>query len=176
MSKGQAAKHEPSHREINHGFTARSESFVVATQPAIAPEPSKGSFHNPAPWQDFESTHIVRAFDNFKQATHVPFDPTDQLSSVATIGPDEPKSFVDPRETIQQLARAITVLHVGGQHHHHQHQPHRIDQEVSLTSVNLLAGVITALAPGLTAFNGLTVENGCRRLSLFASFESDLFA
>ena len=47
---------------------------------------------------------------------------------------------------------------------------------MSLTPVNLLAGVITAFAAALAALDGLTVENGRRRLGLFAGFESDQFA
>src|ERR1035441_8725942 len=47
---------------------------------------------------------------------------------------------------------------------------------MSLTPVNLLASVITAFAAALTALDGLTVENGRRRLGLFAGLESDQFA
>jgi hypothetical protein len=63
--------------------------------------------------------------------------------------------------TFQQVARSIAILHVGWQHHYHQNQPHRIDQEVSLTPVNLLAGVIAAFATALTALDDLTKPNPC---------------
>jgi hypothetical protein len=41
---GEAAEHQPTHRQVDHGFAALREVFILITQAAIAPDPGDGAF------------------------------------------------------------------------------------------------------------------------------------
>src|SRR5260370_7473060 len=48
---GEARKHEPEHREIDHGLRARREVLIILAHTAVAANPGKGTLHHPAPRQ-----------------------------------------------------------------------------------------------------------------------------
>ena len=63
---GEAAGHEVSHREVDHGFGAGGKRFVVAGQAAVEHEPAVGSFRRPAFRDRGESPGPGRALGDFQ--------------------------------------------------------------------------------------------------------------
>src|SRR5260370_7192434 len=51
---GEARKHEPEHREIDHGLRARREVLIILAHTAVAANPGKGTLDHPASRQVFK--------------------------------------------------------------------------------------------------------------------------
>src|SRR5260370_18776714 len=51
---GEARKHEPEHREIDHGLRARREVLIILAHTAVAANPGKGTLDPPASRQVFQ--------------------------------------------------------------------------------------------------------------------------
>src|SRR5260370_29693075 len=52
---GEARKHEPEHREIDHGLRARREVLIILAHTAVAANPGKGTLDHPASRHGFQS-------------------------------------------------------------------------------------------------------------------------
>ena len=74
--------------EIDHGFTALGQFFVVFAQAAIATKPCKGAFDDPAARQELKARLLRIAFDDLQDGIQMLFDPVDQGAGIATIGPE----------------------------------------------------------------------------------------
>ena len=74
-------------------------------------------------------------------------DNLDQLSSIASIGPDQPHAGKPPYQFIDDQLGSISILDIGRMHYHRQQQPHGIYNDVSLSTVDLLASVIATRPP-----------------------------
>jgi hypothetical protein len=88
-----------------------------------------------------------------------------QLPGVSAIRPDEAQSHQRMFEEGQHELTAVAVLHVGRVHHHGDQQPERIDQEVSLATIDLFARIVTMGAPLSVVFTdwlSITAALGCR--------------
>src|ERR1035438_4612394 len=59
----ETCEHETNHGQIDHGLAGLGLSFVVAVEPAVAPEPTEGSFHYPASRQHLERMEFVALHD-----------------------------------------------------------------------------------------------------------------
>ena len=68
-----------------------------------------------------------------------------------------------PYQFIDDQLGSISILDIGRMHHHRQQQPHGIYNDVSLSTVDLLASVIATGAPFFRRLNRLTVYDGRAR-------------
>ena len=66
---------------------------------------------------------------------------------IASIGPDQPHAGKPPYQFIDDQLRSISIMDIGRMHHHRQQQPHGIYNDVSLSTVDLLASVIATRPP-----------------------------
>ena len=144
---------------MNHSYVGPhlgciGQSFVVpvsSTGQALA--------HPTAPAEPRECSYLrgstrkrwlsLEALDNLERpACQGPStDPLDQLSSIASIGPDQPHAGKPPYQFIDDQLRPIPILDIGRMHHHRQQQPHGIYYDMSLSTVDLLASVIATRPP-----------------------------
>jgi len=88
LGRGQTPEHEMDHRDIDHGFAARGQFFIILAQATIAPEPTKGALDNPALGQHDEALLVVGALDDLQDAAQERLGPNDQASTVGVISPD----------------------------------------------------------------------------------------
>jgi len=140
------------HSQVNDGFAAFRECFVVLAQAAVASEPGEGSFDDPALGQDHEARQVVAAFDDLQDpASQLPC-PLDQLAGVPAVGPDplEPPELAD--QSGQRPLRPVAVLDVGRMHDHNQQQAQGVYDDVTLAPVDLLARVVAPRPPFSTVF------------------------
>src|ERR1035441_5826369 len=175
----ETCEHETNHGQIDHGLAGLGLSFVVAVEPAVAPEPTEGSFHYPASRQHLERMEFV-ALHDFQGAAPQVHGPLDQRARVAAIGPDMSDAAAHrlalTEEAGQQLSSAIAVLEIGGQHRHQQQQANRVHQDVTLASVDLLARVVASLVARLRASDALAVDDPRTGLAISSSRHAHLFA
>lgn len=170
LESSKSSQHEARHGQVNHGLARLGLPFVVAAESAVASQPTEGTFHHPAPWQHLEGVQFG-ALDDFDRAAPQPACPLQQRSAVAAVGPDtlDAPACLLTEERRQQLFGAISVLDVGRQNHHQEHQPDRVDQDVAFAPIDFLACIVAPLVAGFGTLDALTVDDRRAGLSL-ASF------
>ena len=140
------------HGQVDDRFAAFGERLVVFAQPTITPEPGKGSLDDPTLGQNLEAGHIVAAFDDLQYPVAHFLGPLDQFAGVAPVGPDQLELGELPDQFGQHQLGPIAVLDIGGMHNDDQEQAHRVYDDVSLASLDLLASVVTARPPFSAVF------------------------
>ena len=95
---------------------------------------------------------VPGTFHNFKRPACQGPDPLDQLSAIACIGPDQSQMGKPPYHFVYDQLRSISVLNISRMHHHGQQQPYGIHYDVSLSTVDLLAGIIATRPPFSVVF------------------------
>jgi hypothetical protein len=124
-----AQRREPPEGELDAGDCDESregisEVHVVLGEAAIAAEPGKGRFDDPAARQDDESWSVVGAFDNLDAQRRLLGDRELGLASVvAAIGPDEFEPLEALADAVNDQGGAIPVLDGGGMNNHRKGKP-----------------------------------------------------
>ena len=99
-------EHKANHSQIDHGFAGFGLSFVVAIESAIASQPTKGAFHDPAAGQHLEGMKVGTLHD-LDGAAPQSAGPIQQCSGVAAIGPDVSDSGLG-REGVRYAIEEMT--------------------------------------------------------------------
>ena len=117
-------------------------ALEVASQAAIATDPGEGPFDNPPFGQDLEARDVGSLHDLQLPCSCSPDNERHLLSSIATVS----KDAFDKREQsscpVQQPEGAVTILNIGGMNDNIQQEAQRVDQDVPLATLDLLARVV----------------------------------
>ena len=141
-----------SHSYVDPGLGCFRQRLVVLAQPATPSQPRECSLNHPSARQRLELMTVPGTPHDFKRPSCQLPHPLDQFPPIARVSPDQthtPKASFQFRDN--QL-RSVSVLNVGGMHHHVQQQPHGIHYDVSLSTFDLLACVIAARPPFSVVF------------------------
>ena len=169
-ASGESAELDSYHCDINPGLGAGFALFVIPHEAAMAHEPAEGAFHHPTPRENFEAARAVGAFDHFDNQfwTH-PANPLREVRpAVAAVHPHFSQPGEPRQEAPQEALRTIALRYAGGGHQKSQHQAQRIDQQMPLSSFDVLGLVVAHRAPVRVGFDRLTVQNsggGARTLA-----------
>ena len=138
---GQAAQHDADHGEAEEGGDGSSVALEVAGEAAIAADPGKGAFDDPALGQDDEAMGIA-AFDDLQgPGAGLGDEPGHLWPLIPGVGKDVFDERKGSPRRAQQVARAIAILHVGRVDGDAQQEAQRIDQDVALAAGDFLARV-----------------------------------
>jgi hypothetical protein len=109
----------------------------------MAADPGEGAFDDPSLGENDEAMQLV-AFDDFEGPGSGPDEGGSQLwSLVVGIGKDDlDEGKQAAGSTVEDQRRAVAVLHVGRMHNDVQQEPERVDENVPLAALDLLARVI----------------------------------
>lgn len=140
------------HRPVDHRFAALCESFIVLAQSTVPAEPRKRPFHDPTFGQDDEAGDIAQTLDNLQRPAAKRLRPSDELSRVAAVGPDDLELGEQAANLPQHKLGAVAVLDVGGVDNDSQNQTKHIDDDVPLSALDFLTRVVPALPPFSTVF------------------------
>ena len=141
----EAMKHQIDHGDQDQGLAALGKHFVVAGQAAVATQPRKGSFNNPAKGQDFEHPRVV--LDNLQPPMSERQSPVYQFARVAPVGHDQPQPGKSSFQAPQHTLGSVTILHVGGMNDHRQQKPQAVHYKVSLAPRYLLPRIVAPAPP-----------------------------
>ena len=112
------------------------------SQAAIATDPGERPFDNPPFGQDLEARNFGSLHDLQLPCSCAPDNERHLLSGIAPIS----KDAFDEREQsscpAQQQEGAVTVLNIGGMNDNVQQEAQRVDQDVPLATLDLLARVV----------------------------------
>jgi hypothetical protein len=172
-----ADEHEAKHGQVDHGFASVGLSFVVATESPITSQPTEGTLYDPASRQHFECMKLGSFHDLDCAAANSPC-PVHQRARIAAVGPDMFDAVAGPlaQRQRQQLLGGISILNIGGQHHHRDDQSDCIDQDVAFAPIDFLAGIVTPLVADLGAFDALAVDDTSTGVALASIDQAHLLA
>ncbi len=182
MVCSKAPEHDADHGEANERSGSCCIALEVASQSAIAADPGKCSLDNPPFGQHLEPGD-VRSLDDLQSPdTCAPHGQCHLASGVSAIS----KNAFDEREhssrPAQQVESAIPVLNIGGVNDDVQQEAQRVDQDVPLTTLDLLARVVArrieprppfcaplAVCESIIAAVGLGSRPSCSRTATYSS-------
>ena len=120
------------------------EAFPVLGQSSAAAEPSEGAFDDPALGQCDEPCGLIRSLDDLDvDARQNPFHRALELRSlVAAVGIELDQERKAAEQARHQQRAAVAVLDVGGMHDGVHQQALRIDKDVALPALDLLACIV----------------------------------
>lgn len=141
---GEASRHQADHRPLDHRDTGGGQPLVVAVQPPTFGDPRQGSLHHPAPWQHLEGTLSLGLAHDLKDDPYRGLGLRCELAGVPAVGPYE----ADRRERLlhrsEHGASTVTVLDTCRCDQHDHQQADRVDHDMALAPIDLLARVIPA--------------------------------
>ena len=92
------------------------------------------------------------------------FDPCDQGTGIASVGPDDLQPAKEQVETREEQDGTIAILDIGRRDLHAEDHAEGVHEQVSLAPADLLACIVTdRFATLLGTFDALAVEDGGRR-------------
>jgi hypothetical protein len=80
--------------------------------------------------------------------------PVHQWTGIGPIGLDMPQTRTCVPQNRQDTCCTVTVLHTGGRHDHHEDQPQRIDEEMTLAPLDVFPLVVATDPPFSVALTG----------------------
>lgn len=123
--------------------------FVVLAQSSEPSHPGEASLHNPTLGQHLELMLLV-AFDHLHIVAEHLLGPIQQTARVAAIDKHFDDTFETPIQARQHGSGPHAVLNPRRMHHHRQQVALRVDGNVPLAALDLLARIVTALPPFCT--------------------------
>lgn len=154
-------------------------TFEILGEAAAAADPGERAFDDPALRKNDEAMQLA-ALDDLESPGAGSTEGGGQLRSlVAGVGKDPfDEGEQAARATVEDQGRAIAILHVGRMHDDVQEEPERVDQNMPLATLDLLARVIArgidrrppfcaplALCASMTAAVGLAARPACSRVA-----------
>ena len=142
LSWDEAMNHEIDHCDIDHGFAALRERFVVLAEPPVFAEPGEGPLDDPSTRQDHESDLVAGAFDDVENPAAEFRRPLHERSGIAAIGPNQTQSRKRSPQFPQYQPGAVPILDIRPMDHDGQKQAQRVDHDMTLASRDFLACVV----------------------------------
>ncbi len=163
----QTSEHDADHGQVDPGFLAAREHFIVFAKSAPRREPGKCSLDNPPPFEHVEATganllpidnRVLRCPDTTLAAPrmfyhlHLPperlFDPLDETTFlVRAVYPDQLEPRKAAFEGLQEGFSALVLLDTGLMHQHVEDQTQGVDEQMPLAPFHFLPAVIPAIPP-----------------------------
>ena len=135
-------EHDADHGEADECSNGRCVAFEVASQATVTTDPRERSFDDP-PFRQHLKSSSVRSLDDLQSpGTSAPHRHRHLPARVSAVS----KNALDEREQssrpAQQVEGAIAVLNIGGMNDDVQQETQRVDQDVPLATLDLLARVV----------------------------------
>ncbi len=132
--------------DVDHGFRRVVAEFIVFAESSGPVEPGEGALDDPSFRQHLKGMLFV-PFDDLDGVIKHIAGPVDQLARVAAVGEDPGDRVEAAKQLHQHRPRPGSVLDAGRMDHHRQQVSLRIDREVPLSPLDLLARVVTTAPP-----------------------------
>ena len=129
---------------LDIGVGGLGEALIIAGEAPAAPDPADRPLDHPTSRQDLKAGRVVAALDNLQApAPRLGKERVQARAFVGAIGPDQ----VEPGKELAQAGKheqsPVAVLDVRRMDDGVQDETLRVDDDVALTTLDLLARVIT---------------------------------
>ena len=143
------------HSYVDPGLRCIGQSFVVPVsstgqalaQPTAPAEPRECSFNHPSSRQHLKVVAVPGALDNLERPACQGPDPLDQLSSIASVSPNQSQAGKPSFQLVHNQPCPVPVLDVSRVNHDSQQHPYGIHDDVTLASHHLLTSVKATRPP-----------------------------
>ena len=121
-----------------------AEVLEVLGEAAAAIEPGQGTLDNPAHRQHHEAVRLLRTFHNLdrEMGQNLCHGGGELRPLIAGIGEQLHQEGIHPEQGREEQNAAIAILDVRRVHHGVQQQTYRVDQDMALLPLDLLARII----------------------------------
>ena len=119
------------------------EALPILGKPSASAEPREGSLDDPAFGQDNEAMGIG-AFDDFEvhALQNTPQSVLKACALISAIGVELQKKGIETEQGCHQEHAAVAILDVGGMHDGVHQKALRVDENVALLTLDLLARIV----------------------------------
>jgi hypothetical protein len=156
--------------------------FEVATQTAIAPQPSAGTLYHPAARQDGKPVGVCGAPHDLQAPPKLFADLGDNMF-IGAICPNElaatpaivPGAFALGKERLPHQLAARAIRNAGTMNNHHPPQAQHVDHNMALAAIGLLVHIHASGFASFRSFHALTVDNRGARLRIAPGVLSAVF-
>ena len=150
LSQHEADRGEPEERQGIAG-----EIFEILGQPSAAVEPCEGALDDPTPRQDLEAFGAVRPFDDFRREMRqgLFLSRAELRSLIAAIGEEFAQERMETEQGPENQNTAVAILNVAGMDHRMKQQAYRIDKDMALFALDLLARIIAVRVDAAPPFS-----------------------
>ena len=143
MACSDSPEHDADHGEADEGDGGSCIALEVPGEATATADPGEDAFHDPAFGQDLEALCGIGPFYDLQFPTSRAGDNEGHLlAAIAAIGKDTLDEGEHATCPAQHLEGAIAVLDVGGMDGDAQQQTQRVDEDVPLATLDLLARVV----------------------------------
>jgi Domain of unknown function (DUF4365) len=161
--RSEPPEHYMTHGDIDHRLAQCGITLVVLAVPPISPDPGKGPLHDPTLGQHHETFDLCWSEHGLEQPSEGVFHTSGQVvSAISAVGKDylqSVKSCFQLAENSQDQQSSFVVLNICRMDRNCQNRPQRVDNDMALSTVDLLTCVVTTLATDLGCLDGLTVDD-----------------
>jgi hypothetical protein len=148
---------------VDERFRGAGKSLVILTQTPFAIQPSERTLDDPSAREHLERVRPRRRHHDLYIDTQVITSVSNESTRVGSISPYFSHRRIGAMHGRQHDPSTISILNVCGKHKDHENQPEHVDEDVPLSAVDLLAGILAARSAHLRCFYGLAVKNcSCR--------------
>lgn len=138
--------------------------FPIFRQSSASAKPCEGALHDPATRQGLEALGLVGPLDNLESERSDLLQCALQLrSGTTTVGEDMPQPRPALENGFEDGRRAVAILNIGAVNRETDHQSERVDDDMTLASLNLLSRVIARNSAAFRGFHALTVDHASGR-------------
>ena len=160
-----ASEEDTSEGDMDHGLGAVDALLIVPHEPTPPGHPSEGALDDPAAWKDFEALRGIGPFDDFDGEVEEGGLVHELGAVVGAIGEQVLEPGPALAHAVEDHLRAGAVRDVGGGEVDHQQTTVGVDGDMSLTSDDLLASVITSCFR-FSSLDPLAVDDAAGRARL----------
>src|SRR3954469_24317940 len=150
-----APHHEADHAEAEEGEGVDGQVLEVLGEAPAAPEPRERPLHDPALGQRHEALGVAAADDLQPPAAGPGHRRRGRLAAVGAVGEDHLDEGEQPPRRAQQRDGAVPVLDVGRLDRGAQQQAQRVDQDLPLLALDLLARIVARRVDARPPFSAL---------------------
>jgi hypothetical protein len=151
------SEHEPDGGDAQKCERISVDALPILGQSSTPTEPRKCSLDDPPPRQDLEAFRRIGTLDDFRHEARKSFllGLAKDGSLIAAIGEQLLQKREIPEQCAQNENAAVSVLDVGGMNDRMKQQAYRVDKNMPLLAVDLLARIIAVRINTAPPFSAL---------------------
>jgi hypothetical protein len=139
-------KHKIDHCHIDHRLTAMYQRFIIFAESTVFSEPTKCPLHDPAFGYNLKIMKVT-PFNNLNDPIELLLCPPHKETTITTIRPNQFQTRTTVAKPDQHQLAARMILNICCMNDQSNNQAKRIDQDMALTTLYLLARVVATMPP-----------------------------
>ena len=144
--------HDMDHGEAYPRLTALCRFLVILAETTKLHQPTESALDHPSARQHHKAFDIIGSFHDLQHPTSKSRHPSNKLTGVPAVSPDEPKTRERSQQLLQDQLGAVSILDTGAVHDHSQQQSQRIYRNMAFAPFDLLARIVAIVPPFCVVF------------------------